>query len=181
MAIAKHKKKFFDVEIPLLKKDTQILGYEISELNGRIIKYDLTRILKGKSIEMNFKIEMTDKKELTSTPIKMNMLPFFLRRMVRKGTNYIEDSFETPCANNTLRIKPFLITRRKVSRPIRNSLRTKAKEELIEYLKDKSSDEIFDDILKNKLQKILSLKLKKIYPLSLCEIRFLQVVEKKQE
>ena len=177
MAIAKHKKKFFDVEIPLLKKETQLLGYDINEIKNRIIKYDLTRILKGKSIEMNFKIEMNDKKELTSIPIKMNMLPFFLRRMVRKGTNYIEDSFEAPFANTTLRIKPFLITRRKVSRPIRNSLRIKAKEELIEYLKDKPSEEIFDDILKNKLQKILSLKLKKIYPLSLCEIRMLEIVD----
>ncbi len=179
MAVAKHKKKFFDVNIPLLNKDTQLLGYDINELNGRIIKYDLTRLLKGKSIEMNFKIHMNEKKELTCYPTKMYMLPFFLRRMVRKGTNYIEDSFETNCSNHTLRVKPFLITRRKVSRPIRNSLRIKAKEELIEYIKDKSSDEVFDDILKNKLQKILSLKLKKIYPLSLCEIRVMEIVEKK--
>ena len=36
----------------------------------------------------------------------------------------------------------------------------------------------YEDLLKNTLQKTLSLKLKKIYPLSLCEIRFFKVIEK---
>ena len=95
--------------------------------------------------------------------------------MVRKGTNYIEDSFSTECKDAQVKIKPFLITRRKVTREVRKALRNKAKEELINYAKDKNSEEIFDDILNNKLQKQLSLKLKKIYPLSLCEIRTLKV------
>ena len=34
---------------------------------------------------------------------------------------------------------------------------------------------MFEEILRNKIQKELSLKLKKIYPLSLCEIRVLKV------
>ena len=36
-------------------------------------------------------------------------------------------------------------------------------------------EEIFNDILSNKLQKPLSLVLKKTYPLSLCEIRILEI------
>ena len=44
MAIAKRKKIFFDVEIPLLKKNTQLQAYEIEELDGKFIRYDLTRL-----------------------------------------------------------------------------------------------------------------------------------------
>jgi len=77
-----------------------------------------------------------------------------------------------------LKVKPFLITRRKVSRAVRKALREKAKEELTEYFKDKDIDTIFQDLLKNQIQKPLSLKLKKIYPLSLCEIRVLEAKEK---
>ena len=84
------------------------------------------------------------------------------------------------CADSQLRIKPFLVTRRKVSRAVRKALRNKAKEELIIYLKNKKTDDIFDEVLRNQLQKTLSLKLKKIYPLSTCEIRILKI-EKKLE
>ena len=101
--------------------------------------------------------------------------------MVRRGTNYIEDSFSTKCKNAEIRLKPFLVTRRKVSRAVRKALRNKAKEELIEWAKDKNTEILFEDILKNKIQRELSTKLKKIYPLSSCEIRVIKVEKEKEE
>ena len=50
---------------------------------------------------------------------------------------------------------------------------------MIKYAKEKTSVEIFGDIIKNEVQKNLSLKLKKIYPLSLCEIRIFKVEREK--
>ncbi len=184
MAIAKRKKRFYDVEIPLIGKETQLRDYEKESLNGKFIKYDLTRYVRGKNCVLSLKIE-ADKEKAVAYPRSLTLLPSFLRRMVRKGTNYVEDSFSAECENAKIRIKPFIITRRKVSRAVRKALRDKAKEELVNYVKKKNVNEIFDDLLKNQLQKSLSLKLKKIYPLSLCEIRILKVegdvVEKKEE
>jgi ribosomal protein S3AE len=40
--------------------------------------------------------------------------------------------------------------------------------------------ELFNEIITNKIQKELSLKVKKIYPPSLCEIRMLRVIEAKK-
>ncbi|MBU2562799.1 MAG: hypothetical protein KKF68_04015 [Nanoarchaeota archaeon] len=174
MAIAKKKKKFFDVEMPVINKQTQLQAFEIKELNGKRISYDLTRTLRGKSVLLQLKVEIKEEKAI-ATPVGIKILPSFLRRMIRKGTNYVEDSFSTNCENAQIRIKPFLITRRKVSRAVRKALRNKAKEELINYVKDKNSTFLFEEILKNKIQKSLSLKLKKIYPLSLCEIRILKI------
>lgn len=177
MAKAKRKKKFFDVEIPIINRETHLQAYEIQELDGKPIKYDLTRILRGKGILMQLKVKVSGEKA-TASPIGIRILPYFLRRMMRKGTNYVEDSFETESKNSKVRIKPLLITRRKVSRAVRKALREKAKEELIKYVKEKDYETIFEDILKNTLQKTLSLKLKKIYPLSLCEIRVFKIIEK---
>jgi len=174
MGKAKHKKKFFDVEIPLIRKTTQLQAYAPEELDKRIIKYDLTRILKGKSILLQLKVKV-DGEKITTTPIKTQIMPYFLKKIVRKGTNYVEDSFSTPCKDGQVRIKPFLVTRRKVSRRVRKALREKAHEELVNYVKDKKIETIFEDLLKNAIQKPLSLKLKKIYPLSFCEIRILKV------
>jgi ribosomal protein S3AE len=177
MAQIKKKKKFFDVEMPLISKQTQMQAYELSELDGRFLKYDLTRLLKGKSMMLTLKISV-EGNEAVGSPKKLDLMAYFLRRMIRKGTNYIEDSFVAECKDSSLRIKPFLITRRKVSRAVRAALRTKAKEELVNYVKDKTAEELFDEVLKNQIQKPLSQKLKKIYPLALCEIRVLEIIKK---
>jgi ribosomal protein S3AE len=174
MAQLKKKKRFYDVEMPAINKQTQLLAYEMSELDGKSIKYDLTRILRGKSILMQFKVVVKDDKAI-ATPNGILLMPYFLRRMIRKGTDYVEDSFSVDCKNATIRIKPFLITRRKVSKKVRRGLRDKTKEEIKKYVKDKTAERIFEDILKNKMQKELSMLLKKIYPLSLCEIKSLDI------
>ena len=181
MAKAKRKKRFFDVDMPIIRKETQLQAYELKDLDGRLIKYDLTRLLKGKSLLLQLKVKVEGEKA-TSVPRELKLLSYYLRRMIRKGTNYVEDSFSTNCKDAQIRIKPFLITRRKVSRAVRKALREKVKKELVEYVKTRNSEEIFEEILKNQLQKTLSLKLKKIYPLSLCEIRTLKVEKEiKQE
>jgi ribosomal protein S3AE len=174
MAIAKKKKRFYNIEIPLIKKETQLQAIEEKELIGRFIKYDLTRILKGKGSILTLKIQ----EDLKTSPTEFRILPFYLKRMVRRGTNYVEDSFPAKSKDSEIKIKPFLVTRRKVSRPIRHALRLAAKEELIKWAEKKDTEELFEEILKNKIQKELSLKLKKIYPLSLCEIRVLKVLKK---
>jgi len=183
MAITKRKKRFFDVDIPLIRKETQLQAYEQKELEKRNIKYDLTRMLRGKGVLLQLEVRMNQDK-LTTIPKAIQLMPYHLKRMVRKGTNYVEDSFSAECGDSLIKIKPFLITRRKVSRKVRKALRNKAREELIKYVKEKPSERIFEEILKNQIQKSLSLKLKKIYPLSLCEIRIMKVekfIEGKKE
>ncbi len=176
MAIAKKKKRFFDVEIPIINKTTNLLAFEPKELDNKFITYDLTRILKGKNIILQLKTLLKGD-ELTSTPRGLKILPVYIKRMIRKGTNYVEDSFVADCKDAKLEIKPFLITRKKVSRVVRKALREKVREELGNYIESKGYEEVFDDILRNKLQKEISLKLKKVYPLSLCEVRRIKVVE----
>lgn len=174
MAQAKVKKKFFDVEIPAVKRETKAQAYEISELNGRFIGIDLTRELKGKALVLNSKISVENNVAIAK-PVEAKIMPYFLKRVVRKGTNYVEDSFSAECKNAKVKIKPFFVTRRKVPRSIRNALRIKAKEEILSYAKDKNIDKIFDDLISGKLQRELSMKLKKIYPLSFCEIRIFKL------
>lgn len=173
MAQAKRKQRFFDVEMPILGRETQLYAFDINELEGRLIKYDLTRLLRGKSMLLTLKTSIKDGKA-TSEPVEAIVLPYFLRRMIRKGTNYVEDSFSTECKDARIKIKIFLVTRKKVSRAVRQALHEKAHKELIKYVKEKTKNELFDEILKSRLQKKLSLILKKIYPLSLCEIRYLK-------
>ena len=166
--------------MPLIKKETQLQAFEAKELDNRFIKYDLTRIFKGKSMLITFKTKLVDEEILTE-PRELRLMPYYLRRMVRRGTNYVEDSFSTECEDAQIRIKPFLVTRRKVSRAVRKALRNKTKEELVKWAKENSAENLFSEVLKNKIQRELSMSLKKIYPLSLCEIRVLKVEKMNDE
>ena len=168
------RRKFIEVEIPITNSKFELVATSPEELENKTIKLDLTRDLRGKSTEAVVKIEIEKNKPIAH-PIKIKLMPYFIKRMIRKRISYIEDSFETPSQNSILLIKPFLITRKRVSRVVRKTLRNKAKNWLEDYISQKTDKEILTEILTNKLQKPLSLHLKKTYPLSLCEIRILEI------
>jgi len=168
------RKKFIEVELPLINETISVLGTP-ETLEGKTIKLDLTRKLKGKSLEISFKIFR--KQNLIGLPKKMQLMNFYIKRILRKRTNYVEDSFETKCLDIRAIIKPFLITRKKVSRAVRKNLRNTAKDFLLNYTKEKNYMEICKNILQGDLQKELLPKLKKIYPLSFCDIRIFETKE----
>jgi len=163
------------VQLPLTNSEIELIGTSPEDVKDKTIKLDLTRQLRGKSVEAVVKIKIENEKAI-AYPKKIKLMPYFIRRMIRKRISYVEDSFTAPTQESLIKIKPFLITRKKVSRVVRKTLRNLTKNWLEDYLKEKKDDEIFNEILSNRLQKPLSLKLKKTYPLSLCEIRVFEVL-----
>ena len=172
------KKRFYEVEIPMCSAKVHLYGSSVDAFNGKVVKIDLTRSLRGKSFELRAKIK-SDGEKLTAETIILGLIMSYIRRVMRKGVDYVEDSFEIDCRNKKVKIKPFMITRKKVSRAVRNNLRENARKYLESKLKTRTDKEIFAEIMANKLQKELSLKLKKIYPLAFCEIRVFEVVGEK--
>lgn len=169
------KKKFVDVEIPILQETMQVLG-DNETLPGRTIKLDLSRKLRGRGLEAVFNIMLKDGK-LVAYPKNLTLMRSYIQRMMRKRISYVEDSFTVQIKDVKVTIKPFLITRKKVSRAIRNNLRRTSRETILEYIKDKTFMDLATDVLGNNLQKEMHPKLKKVYPLSLCEIRVLETTE----
>ena len=169
------RKKFIDVEVPLLGETLRVLGTP-EQLHKKTIKLDLTRKLRGKGLEIIF-IIFNNNEKLTAYPKKMHLLKSHIRRMLRKRISYVEDSIKRECKDTRTIIKPLLITRKRVSRAVRKNLRNTVNEFLTDYLKDKEFLEICENILEGNLQKEMLPRLKKIYPLSLCEIRSFETKE----
>lgn len=167
------RKKFIDVNLAMVNETLPVLG-EPESLAGKTIKLDLSRKLKGRGLEVVFQI-LANGKELTGYPKNMTLMRSYITRMMRKRVNYVEDSFTSACKDIPVTIKPFLITRKKVSRAIRNNLRRTTKEFILEYTKTKTYMELAESILFGEMQKDMYPRLKKVYPLSLCEIRVLEV------
>ena len=45
------KKKFYRIEVPLMNRQIELFGNSLSSFNNQTVKLDLTRMLRGKSIE----------------------------------------------------------------------------------------------------------------------------------
>jgi ribosomal protein S3AE len=171
------KKRFFTVEIPLTASKVYLYHYSEEDLENSVVKIDLTRNLKGKNLELRAKILLNNKK-LFGEIISLRLLSSYVKKVVRRGTDYVEDFFERSWKDAKLKIKPLMVTRKRVSRSVRKAIRELVKKSLENHLKVRDSKEIFSEILTNKIQKTISQKIKKIYPLALCEIRRIEVLKK---
>lgn len=169
------KKKFIDIESPITNEVIELLG-TATELHKKTIKLDMSRKMRGKGIELVLEMENKDG-NLIAYPKRIELVKASIRRMMRKRINYVEDSFEISCKDISARIKPFLLTRKKVSRAVRNNLRRTTKEFLINHAKEKTYLELSSEVLGSTLQKEMLPILKKVYPLSLCEIRVLETTQ----
>ncbi|MAG27961.1 hypothetical protein CMI47_20745 [Candidatus Pacearchaeota archaeon] len=172
------RKKFFEVETKVTGAKIEVYAFSPEEVDGQVVKLDLSRSLRGKNLDLKLKVK-ADGEKLVASPVKATLLATYIRKMMRRGVNYVEDSFEVDCRDARVRIKPFLITRKRVSRAVRNALSVAARKYLEGYVKVRTAEEIFSEIMANKIQKDMSLKLKKIYPLSMSEIRVFEVVGEK--
>lgn len=163
------RKKYITVEVPFLGESLRVLGTP-QELDNKTIKLDLTRKLRGKGLTVKLRIFNREGK-LFAIPNSLTLASSYIRRMMRKRTNYVEDSFQTRCSDIKVTFKPHLITRKKVSRVVRKNLRNTTKDFIIEYCKEKDYMTVAQEIFDGTLQKTLLPKLKKVYPLSFCDIR----------
>jgi ribosomal protein S3AE len=171
------KKSFFVVDAPSTGVKIHLYGSSPEEFEGKIVNLDLTKNLRGKSLILRMRVKV-EGENLSAESVSSFLQGSYIRRSMRRGTDYVEDSFEVNCRDHSIRVKPFLITRKKVSRAVRRALRDLSRKFITSYVKIRTAKELFSDIMTNKLQKELSAKLKKVYPLALCDIRSFEVVGK---
>jgi ribosomal protein S3AE len=169
------RKRYIDVQAPILNETIRVLGTPES-LHNRTIKLDLTRKLRGKGLIIKLRI-FNNEGKLIAIPNNMELVTSYIRRMMRKRADYVEDSFTAKSKDLKLTIKPFLITRKKVSRAVKRNLRNTCREFILEYTKEKEYIELCNEILEGTLQKTMLPKLKKVYPLSFCDIRVFETKE----
>jgi ribosomal protein S3AE len=174
------KKSFFEVKAPMTSTRISLYAASPEALHGKHVLLDLTRSLRGKNLVLSLRV-IHNQGVLEAEPVQLELVGSYIRRMMRKGADYVEDSFVVSCKDASMVIKPFLITRNKVSRAVRRELRNKAREHLISHVTTRTMKELFTELISGKIQKDLSLKLKKTYPLALCEIRFFGIAKQKQE
>lgn len=177
------KKRWFTINSPKLMGEKPIGESYLSDINaaiGRNVTVNLMQLtsdMKNQSSSVKFEITGVIDNALVTKICSYTFSPATIKRFVRRRMTRIDLSLLVNTKDNiAIRIKPFLLTRQKVSRSVEHALRAKLKEELIDLVKKTPYEELFNQVLKHRLQKELKTNLNKIYPIKNIQIRVLEKI-----
>lgn len=178
LVVKKKKKVWYSIQSPKDFGDFAIAETLASEPNllvGRVVEVnlmELTNDAKKQNVQLTFKITEVKEKTAHSDLIRYNLTPSYIRRMMRKERAKVEDSFVAQTKDNIkIRIKPAIITKAKTQRSVLTSIRKKAREFIVEVLKEQTYADFISDVISTKTQKSLREQLKKIYPIAMLEFK----------
>jgi small subunit ribosomal protein S3Ae len=181
------RKQWFPILAPKMFRNAvlgETLVYGPQSMMGKGITQslmNLTNDVKRQNVKINFEVvDVQDNKAFTEI-IGYNIVPSSVRRMVRRNIEKIDMSFLCRTSDNkTLRIKPLLIARSAIKGSISANLNNTAKEFLLKYSESVTYDNFVNDMISHKLQSSLRAHLNRIYPLRVCEIRSMEIIDEKK-
>jgi len=189
--VAKLKKKqWYNILAPK-QFDNAVIGetlvYEPDAMLGKTLSHslmNLTNDTKRQNINIHFKVVEIEGDNAKTSIVGYQIIPSTVKRFVRRNSEKMDLSFTCETADNIfLRIKPLVITKADVKGSTAAKLRNNITSFLVKTIKKMTYDELINDLISRKLQDLMRQNFSKIYPLKVCEIRYLgiELREKPQE
>lgn len=179
--IAKKKKKWFSIIAGPEFNNAEVgetLANEDTKITGRTLEVNLANITqdpKSQNIKVKFRIKEVKGNEAHSEFISYKMLSTYVKRVIRPAKEKVDDSFQYETKDNAkIVMKTLILTKAKTKHSILSNLRNKSHELLRDYCKKIDYKNLIIDLVSHNLQKDLKNALKKVYPLSVCEIRMME-------
>lgn len=178
------KKQWHQIIAPKIFRNSvlgETLVFEPEQMVGKGIKQNLanlTRDIKRQNVNIEFEVtSVQDGKALTHI-VGYKIVPSSLKRMARRDIEKIDMSFMCSTSDKrSMRIKPIIITRAATKGSIAAKIRKNAQAFLLRYISEITYDNFLNDLIGHKIQSTLKDYLKKTYPLRICEIRSMEVVD----
>lgn len=176
------KKHWYPLIAPKLFRNVvlgETLVYEPQQMIGKIIRQNLMNLIsdvKRQNVNVIFEVVNVENDKGHTNFVGYAMVQSSVKRMVRRNISKIDMSFTCATSDKrNIRIKPLIITRMSTSVSVASKIRKHAHEFLIKYIGGISFDNFTNDLIRHKMQDALRYHLKKVYPVRVCEIRFMQV------
>ena len=177
------KKKWYTIIAPKFLGERPIGETHLEEVGqavGRTVEVNLMHITgdpKTQSVYTTFQITHADDNKLFTRMVKYNVSASSIKRYVRRRMSRIDDSLVVETKDNILvRLKPFVLTRSRVSRDVQYNLRKTMRQMLTEFVENSTYDELFERVTKYQIQRDFRDVLSKIYPCRSMEMRVMQLV-----
>ena len=181
--VAKLKKKqWYNIFAPQ-QFDNAVIGetlvYEPSAMMGKTLSHslmNLTNDTKRQNINIHFKVVEIEGDKAKTSIVGYQIIPSSVKRFVRRNSEKMDLSFTCDTADNVfIRIKPLVITKADVKGSIAAKLRNSIAAFLTKTIKATAYDQLINDLISHKLQDSMRQNFNKMYPLKVCEIRYLGI------
>ena len=161
-----------------------VIGETISDnpgkLVGRTVASSLSNLTNdGRMQNIRVTFEITDVKEgfANTTLVGYELLPMYIKRVVKLTKERIDDSFEISTKDGyKLRLKPIFITKHFTKRQVLTDLRKKSREYFKELLGKENYESFLNSLIRHQVQYELKNRLNKIYPMGVTELRKMEVI-----
>jgi small subunit ribosomal protein S3Ae len=160
--------------------ETPVYKDKIENAIGRTVDLNLAFLLgnfKYQNYKVIFKINKISGLGAYTEVKEIMLYPAYVRRLTRKGTSKIEDSFIVKTNDGfDIRIKPLVITRFKAHRSQKTGIRKTYRKYLEEKVPTLKYYELIEKIINYDLQNEIKPVLNKIFPVANVEIRRLTLL-----
>ena len=181
------KKIWFKIIAPALFNNQvmgETLAAEPDTLIGKTLPINLmnlTRDMRQQNIEVLFKVNKVAGEKASTELIGYRMSPSSIKRIVRRNKIKIDQSLIAETADNIkLKLKLIMLTVNSTNKSVATALRKAAEERVARAVKKLKYDDLVQEIVKHKMQNGLRKQLSKVYPLRICEIRYMGIEKAKQ-
>ncbi len=140
---------------------------------------NLTGDMRRQNILVGFRVHSVKGAEAHADVVSYEMIQAHVKRLIRAGQDKIDDSFLVESKDHVkLRIKPLILTRNKTKNSNLTRIRMRTREKIKDLFTKESFTNTFGAILSGQLQKSLRQDMSKIYPLSVFEIRRVDILNR---
>lgn len=186
-AIKVKKKQWVEIVAPKVFNE-KVIGespmVDPAKLIGRPVLVNmmaLTNDPKKQNVSLKFTISFIGDNKAKTKSYGYYLSVSFLRRLMRRATTRIDDSFLVETGDKLkVRVKPFMLTRKKVPGSIATALRAETRRYVAKQLSKTPYEQVIGAAAFHKFQRSLSSHLKRIYPLKTCEIRAMYIEKEKK-
>jgi len=181
------KKRWYQIFAPSLLKDTllgETLLTDSSALVGKTVTVNLMGLIndvRKQNINVKFLINQVQGDRALTEITGYEIIPASLKRLIRKGKKRVDISFVCKTSDNKkIRVKPLLLIKTSTKGSTEYALRKESIEFLTGAIAKTSYDNLVMGLISYKIQGALRGHLKKVYPLRVCEIRYMAIEREKK-
>ncbi|MBN1646178.1 hypothetical protein JW868_04025 [Candidatus Woesearchaeota archaeon] len=176
--LKKKKKRWFPVMAPKLFDESQIGESNVSDAELLMDKrftinlMNLTGDMKKQTMRVSFEVSTVTEGRGMTKITGFEVVPTAVKRLIRRDRDKIDDSVAIKTKDaKYIRLKPLIITNKKIDKDIQTSLRLQTRKTLLDYCSAKNYEQIMSDVITTKLQKHIKEVLLKICPVRNFSIR----------
>lgn len=175
------KKKWFAILASKEFKEQRIgetMAFEPKQIVGRKVKINLGALIgdfKKQNKAVTFVVKEVQGQDAFTELVQFEIPVMHIKRFVRKEKDRVDDSFKVQTKDGAnVQIKILLLTRAHTQRSVQTALRHSIRDFLSKDAKEKDYAELVYAVVSGNLQKAIKSQAKKVYPLTVAEIRMMR-------